>query len=134
MSLADGLPSPTTAASASPQGAAVFASQCTGCHVSPALTGAPVPLAIIGTDPTLGLSLVRGTGAYRVPSLHGVGSRGPLLHDGTVSSVDAMFDPARTTPSFTGKLHGSGAVPGHAFGLDLSSGDRAALIEYLRAL
>lgn len=133
-SLADTLPSPNTAASASPRGDAVFASQCAGCHVPPALTGAPVPLAIIGTDPTLGLSAVRGTGAYRVPSLHGVGSRGPLLHDATVPSVDAMFDPARTTPSFVGKLHGSGAVPGHLFGLDLSSSDRTALVDYLRAL
>ncbi len=112
----------------------MFAAECAGCHVPPALTGAPVPLAIIGTDPTLGLSRVRGTGDYRVPSLHGVGSRGPLLHDGTVPSIDAMFDPARPTASFTGKLHGHGAVPGHLFGLDLSAGDRAALVDYLRSL
>ncbi len=133
-SLAAALPSPTAAAAVSPQGAAVFAAQCTGCHAAPDLTGAPVPLSIIGTDPTLGLSAVRGTGTYRVPSLHGVGSRGPLLHDGTLPSVGAMFDSARTTPSFTGKLHGSGAVAGHTYGLDLPDGDRAALIEFLEAL
>jgi cytochrome c5 len=133
-SLADALPSPETAASVSPEGARVFDAQCAGCHAPPALTGEPVALATIGTDPKLGLSAVRGTGAYRVPSLHGVGSRGPLLHDGTVPSLDAMFDPARITPSFEGKLHGTGAVPGHAFGLDLSAEDREALVEYLRAL
>jgi len=93
-----------------------------------------VPLSIIGTDPTLGLSLSRGTGTYRVPSLHGVGARGPLLHDGTVPSVAALFEPARLTPSFKQRLHGPGAVPGHAFGLDLSSADRAALVSYLEAL
>jgi hypothetical protein len=82
----------------------------------------------------LGESAVRGTGTYRVPSLHGVGTRGPLLHDGTVPDLDAMFDPARLTPAFTGKLHGSGAIQGHPFGLDLSDADRAALVAYLKAL
>jgi hypothetical protein len=71
---------------------------------------------------------------YRVPSLHGVGSRGPLLHDATLPSLDAMFDPARTTPGFTARLHGTGAVPGHPFGLDMSDADRSALVAYLQAL
>ena len=112
----------------------MFAAECASCHVPPALTGPPVPLDTVGTDPTLGRSMDRGTGSYRVPSLHGVGTRGPLLHDGTLPSVDAMFDPARTTASFTARLHGSGAVQGHAFGLDLSAADRAALVAYLHAL
>jgi cytochrome c5 len=133
-SLASKLPPESSAADASPRGASLFAAQCAGCHVPPALTGEPVALDVVGTDPTLGLSPVRGTGTYRVPSLHGVGSRGPLLHDGTVPSVDAMLDPIRVTPSFPGKLHGTGAVPGHSFGLDLSADDRTALVAYLRAL
>ena len=45
-----------------------------------------------------------------------------------------MFDPARITPAFTQKLHGTGAVQGHLFGLDLDAGDRAALVAYLGAL
>ena len=134
MSLADPLPSVDAAAAASPRGASLFAYHCATCHVPPALTGNPVPLATIGTDPTLGLSPVRGTGTYRVPSLHGVASRGPLLHDGTVPSLAAFFDPARVTPAFSGKLHGAGAVPGHVHGLDLSEPDRAALIAYLEGL
>jgi hypothetical protein len=133
-SLADGLPSIDAAAAASPDGAALFASQCTGCHGPPGLTGEPVPLATIGTDPVLGLSPSRGTGHYRVPSLHGVGTRGPLLHDGTVAGLGAMFDPTRLDASYTGRLHGAGAVPGHPFGLDLSATDRAALVAYLGAL
>jgi cytochrome c5 len=134
LSLAKSLPSAAAASVASPQGARVFAASCSRCHSPPGFTGAPVPLAIVGTDPTLGLSAVRGTGTYRVPSLRGVGTRGPLLHDGTVPSIDVMFDPARTTAAFTERLHGSGAVPGHLFGLDLADSDRTALIAYLRAL
>ncbi len=134
LSLAKTLPSAAAAAVASPQGARVFASSCARCHSPPGFTGPPVPLAIVATDPTLGLSPERGTGTYRVPSLRGVGTRGPLLHDGTVPSVDAMFDPARITPSFQGKLHGSGAIPGHAYGLELTGDDRSALVDYVKAL
>ena len=134
VSLADALPAVDAAAQASPAGAQVFATACTSCHMAGPLTGPPVPLAVVGTDPALGESPIRGTGNYRVPSLHGVGTRGPLLHDGTVPSLDAMFDPARVTAAFTGKLHGTGAVPGHLFGLDLDAGDRAALVLYLKAL
>jgi hypothetical protein len=63
-----------------------------------------------------------------------VGTRGPLLHDGTVASVGALLDPARMTSGFTGRLHGTGVVPGHVYGLDLPDGDRQALISYLGAL
>ncbi len=133
-SLSDGLPSLDAAAAASPQGAALFAAQCAPCHVPPALTGDPVALAVVGTDPTLGLSADRGTGMYRVPSLHGVGTRGPLLHDATLPSVDMMFDPSRLTPAFAGGLHGSGPVEGHPFGLDLGAADRDGLVSYLHAL
>jgi len=133
-SLASGLPSAEAGAAAAPEGAAVFSQQCSGCHVPPELTGPPVPLSVIGTDPTLGLSPSRGTGTYRVPSLHGVGSRGPLLHDGTIPSVAALLDPSRLTSSFTGRLHGSGAVPGHPFGLDLAARDRTSLVTYLSLL
>jgi len=133
-SLGDALPSADQATAASPRGAEVSAATCAGCHTPPGFTGAPVALATVGTDPTLGLSADRGTGCYRVPSLRGVGSRGPLLHDGTVPSIDALFDPARLTDGSTPRLHGSGPVAGHSFGLDLPDEDRRALIAYLRAL
>lgn len=133
-SLAASLPDESVAGSVSPSGAAVFASSCAGCHTQPGLTGEPVPLDVVGTDPTLGRSPSRGTGSYRVPSLHGVGTRGPLLHDGTVPSVDVLFDPGRLAPGFTGGLHGAGPIAGHAFGLHLGPADRDALLAYLRAL
>jgi hypothetical protein len=72
-----------------------------------------VCLAAIGTDPTFGSSRDRGTGACRVPSLRGVGSRGPLLHDASVPSAAALLDPARLSPSFSQRLHGAGPVRGH---------------------
>jgi mono/diheme cytochrome c family protein len=134
LSLGAALPDPGLAQAASARGAALFSARCGACHAPPRFSGPAVALATIGTDPTLGLSADRGTGTYRVPSLRGVGTRGPLLHDGTLPSLDAMFDPTRTSESFAGALHGKSAVPGHLFGLDLSDADRAALIAYLRAL
>ena len=133
-SLADALPSASAAAAEQARGAQVFASSCATCHAAPGFTGDPVPLSVVGTDPRLGESPDRGTGAYRVPSLHGVGSRGPLLHDGTVPSVAALFDPTRPTAAFSGRRDGPGAVPGHLYGLELPDADRAALVAYLEAL
>jgi hypothetical protein len=129
-SLSSSLPS---APATSGRGAQLFRDTCTGCHEPPALTGPPVPLAVIGTDPTLGLSLDRGTGSYRVSSLHGVGARRLLLHDGAVSSLGAMFDPARLDAAYTGGVR-PGAVPGHVFGLELDAGARADLVTYLETL
>jgi mono/diheme cytochrome c family protein len=128
------LPDESSARAASPAGSQIFAEECASCHRPPALTGAPVPLAVVGTDPALGLSADRGTGTYRVPSLHGVSSRGPLLHDASVASLEDFFDPARLSSDFAGRLHGSGAIAGHRFGLELQAGDRAALLGYLHAL
>ena len=55
-----------------------------------------------------------------MPSLRGVGTRGALLHDASVPSLDALLDPARTG--------------GHAFTQALSDADRASLAAYLHAL
>jgi mono/diheme cytochrome c family protein len=134
LALGDDLPPLEAAKAVSPRGATVFTARCARCHAGPGLTGEPVAIDYVGTDPTLGMSADRGTGKYRVPSLRGVGTRGPLLHDGTVPSLDAMFDPTRTTPAFAAKLHGAGAVSGHRFGLDLDPLDRAALVAFLKAL
>lgn len=133
-SLSRALPGESVAAAASPRGAEVFGETCAGCHEEPALTGPPVPLGVVGTDPTIGESHDRETGMYRVPSLHGVGTRGPLLHDGTVPTLDAMFDPARVTAPYAPRLHGVGAIPGHPFGLSLGDADRSALVAFLTAL
>ena len=37
----------------------------------------------------------KGTGYYKVPSLKGVWYRGRYLHDGSLTTLEEMFDPAR---------------------------------------
>jgi hypothetical protein len=133
-SLGEALPALEAVQREAPRGAAVFAGACTRCHVSPSLTGSPVALAAIGTDPAFGLSPSRGTGTYRVPSLRGVGTRGPLFHDGTLLTVEAVLDRNRLTDSFSNRAHGQGPVPGHLHGLDLPAADREDLIDFLRRL
>ena len=114
-------------------GATLFASQCARCHSGEGLTGRPVPLALVGTDPARGAASTRGTGGYRTPSLRGVASRGMLLHDASLPSVDAMLDPARLGAAYRGGRR-KGPVPGHAFGLYLPAADRADLALFLRTL
>lgn len=111
--LADELPAPPPAPGA-------FARTCGGCHAGEALGGGLVPMAQVGTDETVGRSADRGTGFWRVPSLRGAGSRGPLMHDASILGVDALLDPSR--------------AGGHRFGLDLAEEERAALAAWLRAL
>jgi hypothetical protein len=118
-SLGEGLP----AASPHSAGAAVFERTCAGCHRPPEYSGQPVPLEVVGTDPTVGRSRDRGTGTYEVPSLRGVALRGRLLHDGAFASLDALLDPGRIDDRL-----------GHHFGLRLPDGDRQALLEFVRGL
>jgi hypothetical protein len=134
--LASSLPSVDQAAGASSsasRGRAVVEKACSSCHATEAFTGAPVPLEVVGTDEALGLSPDRGTGMYRVPSLRGVGTRGPLLHDASAPGLDAFFDPSRVDAGFTGGRAG-GPIPGHPWNLALSADDRAAALAFLRGL
>lgn len=71
---------------------APFVRACGGCHEGPGLSGGLIDADEVGTDPTLARSADRGTGSYRVPSLRGVGSRGPLMHDGSIKGFDALLD------------------------------------------
>jgi len=63
-----------------------------------------------------------------------VGTRGPLLHDASVSSISSLFDPARPDAGFVSRLGGTAGVPGHLYGLQLATSDRDALVSYLEAL
>ncbi len=93
-------------------GKKIFAREgCAMCHTPPLYTsnkltlaegftppkGAPATLDIlpisVGTDPGLALATRKGTGYYKVPSLEGVWYRGHYLHDGSVASLEEMFDP-----------------------------------------
>jgi cytochrome c peroxidase len=51
----------------------------------------------VGTDPGLALKTRKGTGYCKVPSLKGVCYRGHYLHDGSVGSLEEMFDSGRVT-------------------------------------
>lgn len=137
-------------------GQKIFARDCSGCHTPPYYTSGkltpaegftPTPalrkeydiLPIsVKTDPSLALKTRKGTGFYKIPSLRGVWYRGSYLHDGAVTSLEEMFNPARLQPDFvpTGfkGVDKTRAVPGHEFGLRLSAVDRANLIAFLKTL
>jgi hypothetical protein len=130
---------------------------CITCHVPPAYTSGKLTLArgwqppadhpnradimsiSVGTDPGLSLDTRKGTGLYKIPSLRGVWDRRFLLHDGSLTSLEEMFDPARLDPQYQPKgWNPPGvrmrAVPGHTFGLSLGPEDKGALLAFLRTL
>ncbi len=104
------------------EGRSVFKKNCSSCHHFDGTTAPPIPVEIIGTDPTLGRSSARGTGYYRIPSLAHVGSRGRFLHDGAETSLDEFFDPTQ---------HKRKA--GHPHGTSLTPAERKNLAEFLRS-
>jgi hypothetical protein len=62
-----------------------------------------------------------------------------LLHDGSLASLEDMFDPARLDPQYRPKGWNppgvtTRAVPGHTFALSLAPDDNAALLAFLRTL
>jgi cytochrome c5 len=116
------------------RGEVLFDADCSDCHRLEGYTGPPVAAAVVGTDPRLASSKTRGTGMYRVPSLRGVGSRGPLLHDASIAGVGELFDPERTSPGYRGGRLGPGPVKGHTFGLDLTADERSDLVAFLATL
>jgi hypothetical protein len=93
----------------------------------------------VGTDPSLTLRTRRGTGYYKVPSLKGLWYRGMFPHDGSCATLEDWFDPRRLSDDYapTG-FKGYGiqkrAVPGHEFGLNISSEDKSALVAFLKTL
>ena len=148
-------PNPKDAAAAA--GEKLFTGNCAGCHPAPLYTNNKLTLAkgyrptaadlanpdvmpiSVGTDPG-GATLTRkATGFYRVPSLKGVWYRARLLHDGSLSTLEEMFNPARLNPDFEPKGWNppgvkKRAVAGHEFGLKLAEPERRQLIAFLRTL
>lgn len=130
---------------------------CVTCHTPPLYTNNELTPALgftppkdhfenyeifdisVETDPGLALFTRRSTGYYKVPSLRGLWYRSPLLHDGSLTTLEELLDPNRLQGDFvpTG-FKGAGvehrAVPGHPFGLELSEADKSALIAYLKTL
>ena len=91
---------------------------CASCHTPPLYTNNKLTLAqgyelppdhpnradvmpvSVGTDPNLALKTRKGTGFYKVPSLKGVWYRGMFNHDGSVTTLEEWFDPARLRQDF----------------------------------
>lgn len=131
--------------------------ECATCHAPPAYTTgrlttaagfivppdhpnrADIARVSVETDPDVALKTRKGTGLYKVPSLRGVWYRTRLLHDGSVASLEELFDPTRLRPNYEPKgwnppgITGR-PVPGHIFGLRLSDEDTRALVAFLRSL
>jgi hypothetical protein len=139
-------------------GEKIFAREgCSTCHAPPLYTSNKLTLArgftapkdkpdtldvlpiTVGTDPGLALATRKGTGYYKVPSLKGVWYRGHYLHDGSVASLEEMFDPDRLNETHVaGGWNPPGvkarAIPGHEFGLKLAVEEREQLLAFLRTL
>jgi hypothetical protein len=128
---------------------------CAACHTPPLYTSNKLTLAegfsppddspldilrtSVHTDPGLALRTRKGTGFYKVPSLKGLWYRGHYLHDGSVASLEEMFDADRLSADhapkgFTPPGVERRAVPGHEFGLKLAPDERAELVAFLRTL
>ena len=106
---------------ASQRGETVFGDNCSSCHKPPSFSGPSVPIAVVGTDPSVGMSPDRTTGFYRVPSLRGVGDRRRLFANGAVEDIEELLRSDRT-------------AKGHTFGLGLGDSDKADLVRYLETL
>jgi mono/diheme cytochrome c family protein len=115
------------------RGADVFEVHCGDCHSNEAYGGEPVRAERVGTHPGLAEGLARGTGRYRPSGLVRVRDAGPYFHDGSVATLEDVLSRARLAPQYEGPL-GTGAVPGHAYGLDLGRPEQRALLSYLRTL
>lgn len=115
-------------------GARTFARHCASCHAHATGGGKPVPAERVGTDPTLALGHARGTGKYRPSPLLRVADAAPYLHHGAVATLEDLLDPARLREGYDRGTLGPGPVPGHAYGTDLSTDERADLVAYLRVL
>ena len=130
---------------------------CPVCHTPPLYTSNKLSLALgftppedvpatldilpisVGTDSGLALATRKGTGYYKVPSLKGVWYRGHYLHDGSVASLEEMFDPDRLKDThvpggWSPPGAKTGAIKGHEFGLHLTPAERGQLIAFLRTL
>jgi len=108
-------PNPNRFDSAAAAGQKIFTANCAGCHTPPLYTNNKLTLAkgfqpdgpspdvmpmSVGTDPGGAMLTRKGTGYYKVPSLKGVWYRSRLLHDGSLASLEEMFEPRALAAGF----------------------------------
>ncbi len=92
--------------------------KCAQCHAPPLYTNNKLTLAAgftpspeefkefdiinvsVGTDPGLAMKTRKGTGFYRVPSLRMLWTNSCFLHDGSIGTLEEMFNPDRLKPGF----------------------------------
>jgi len=150
-------PNPNPMNASALHGKQLFTQQgCVRCHVPGLYTNNRLTLAAgfhppkqemqqdhimdvsLDTDPNLALKTRKGTGLYRVPSLRMVWLDRAFLHDGSIGSLEEMFNPARLKPDFRSSnwspITPAHAVEGHPFGLALTPADRDALVSFLKTL
>lgn len=103
-------------------GATVFQRECARCHEPPLYSnGQVVPIERLDTERRrIAAVLPNSSPGYKVPSLLAIGRTAPYLHDGSVPTLEALFDPQRRG--------------GHRFGLDLPRPERLSLLAFLRRL
>lgn len=99
---------------------ALFRKECGHCHSGATGAGELVAVGRVGTDAAATESSARGSGGYRVPSLHRVRERSRLTHAGWAVTLEEFFAPTRLS-----------SLPGHPFGLELSTEQRSALVSEL---
>jgi len=120
------------------QGEEIFRAQrCHRCHAPPYYsTGQVIDWEVIRTD----ADRIRNgyPKGYKVASLLRLDQYGLFLHDGSLTSLEQMFDPERLKPDYAPPgLHparGKRGVPGHPFGLHLTDEERTALVAFLKSL
>jgi hypothetical protein len=112
----------------------VTPTQCNGSlhRLRIARTCESLSLSLPNTTITLAQSVIAA-------SLKGVWYRGHYLHDGSVASLEEMFNPERLNDTHVpGGYNPPGvktrAIKGHKFGLKLNAEERAQLIAFLRTL
>jgi cytochrome c5 len=126
-------PPPRERVSGNARGAELFGKHCRSCHSNSAFGGPTISAGFVGTDRSLADGGARGTGRYRPPSLLRVAEAAPYLHNGSIGTLEDLFDNKRLAADYEGPL-GKGAVVGHRWGTEFAPPDREALIEYLRTL
>jgi hypothetical protein len=133
-------PNPHPSGELETKGAAIFRAQgCDRCHSGEFYSsGRVIDWEVIRTDRD---RIVNGyPKGYKVPSLLRVDLLKLLLHDGSLTSLEQLFDPARLSPAYeapgipAGRRKSGAGVPGHEFGLGLAEEDRKALVAFLRTL
>lgn len=150
-------PSPAPPAQVAAGGKIFNREGCQNCHAPPNYTTGKLTIAqgynppedhpnredivriSAGTDSGLAMKTRKGTGFYKIPSLRGLWYRLRLMHDGSVASLEEMFDRRRLSSDHVpGGWKGPGvtkrAIPGHPFGLNLKAAEKADLLAFLRSL